>query len=353
MKNVNFIKEPGYVYDLFFIFILHFNQDHFMARIINYNQSSEDTEFYTRIDNDYGNISDELLPFFYIKENSSQCFMSAYYHNPYRSLFPTTYNLQTVQTALLNHEEVITNLLKFYFMDIEDHELRECKRSLHAVGKMIKSSSYSDKIKTSLYAFFLEPDLVIQKLSYEMMEKSFQLSQHYEKNLRKLSDLQNQLDIDALTEKLKLYKSQTCNLDYFNEIYVTFCLLDKNLIKANLSDKEIVLFLGFDYLNYLEYVIARDDVPELHIFANALAEKNRVEILEMIYRQGEITIRDIEQQMGLTGTNAYYHLSLMIRANMLKTRNQGRTVLYSLNDRYFAVVCDMLSKYADRRRKNS
>lgn len=353
MKNVKFIKEPGYVYDLFFIFALHFNQDHFIAQTINYNQSSEDTEFYTRIDNDYGNISDELLPFFYIKESGGRCFMATFYHKPYERYFSSAYNLQTVQTALLNHEEVITNLLKFYFMDIEDQELRECKRSLRAVGKMIKSSSYSDKIKTSLYAFFLEPDLVIQKLSYEMMEKSFQLSQHYEKNLRKLSDLQNQLDIDALTEKLKMCKTQTCNLDYFNEIYVTFCLLNKNLIKVSMSDKTIVLFLGFDYLNYLEYIIARDDVPELHVFANALAEKNRVEILEMIYRQGEITIRDIEQQMGLTGTNAYYHLSLMIRANMLKTRNQGRTVLYSLNDRYFAVVCDMLSKYADRRGKNS
>lgn len=92
---------------------------------------------------------------------------------------------------------------------------------------------------------------------------------------------------------------------------------------------------------------------ELHVFANALAEKNRVDILEMIYRKGEITIRDIEQELGLTGTNAYYHLTLMLQANLLLSRNQGRTVLYSLNNRYFAVVCDMLSKYANEKEKIS
>ena len=83
----------------------------------------------------------------------------------------------------------------------------------------------------------------------------------------------------------------------------------------------------------------------MDVFGNAIAEKNRVEILDLILRKKEITIKDVEQEMKLTGTNAYYHLSLMIKANMLKTRNQGRTVLYSLNHRCFAVVQDMLNKY--------
>ena len=127
---------------------------------------------------------------------------------------------------------------------------------------------------------------------------------------------------------------------------------EKNIIKIHFLESSVFLFLGADYLDEFDFVISQGNM-ELHVFANALAEKNRVDILEMIYRKGEITIRDIEQELGLTGTNAYYHLTLMLQANLLLSRNQGRTVLYSLNNRYFAVVCDMLSKYANEKEKIS
>lgn len=232
MKNIKFIKEPGYVYDLFFIFALHFNFDYFMTNMINVNKSLEETKYLTRIHTDFGEISNELLPFFYIKEKGGMCFMSAFYHEPYERYFLSAYNLQTVQTALLNHDEVITNLLKFYFMDIDDQKLAECKRSLHAVGKMIKASSYNDRVKSSLYALFIEPNLVIQKLSYELMEKSFLLSKLYERQFQQLIELQNQLDIEAIVQKLKLCKPYNCNLDPFQEIYVSFCMAKKTSLKS-------------------------------------------------------------------------------------------------------------------------
>ena len=74
-----------------------------------------------------------------------------------------------------------------------------------------------------------------------------------------------------------------------------------------------VLILGFDYLRELEEILPPNVVPQLYVFAGALADKNRMDILELIYRNQEITIRDIEQELGLTGTNAYYHLSLMLK----------------------------------------
>ena len=351
MKNVKFIKEPGYVYDLFFIFALHFNQEYFLANIINYRKSTEDTDFFKRILQDYSNIPDELFPFFYIKENGSQCFMSALYHQPYDEIFPSTYNLQTVQDELMKYDQVITHLLKFYFMEIDDKTLASCKSSFRAVAQLINASDYNDTVKTRLYTLFLDPLSVIQKLSYELMAKSLQLSQYYEKNFQRLTELQNQLDIEDIAEKLKMCTPQSCNLEPFSTIYITFCLFHKNCVKERFLDNAAVLLLGFDYLAQFEFILSQKNVPELHIFANALAEKNRVEILEMIYRKGEITIKDIEQELGLTGTNAYYHLSLMIHANMLRTRNQGRTVLYSLNNRYFAVVRDMLSKYANQKER--
>lgn len=346
MKNVKFITEPGYVYDLFFLFALHFNKEYFLTNMINYNQSAEDTEYLNRLYLEHESIPEDLLPFFYVR-NGARCFMTEHYFDPYEPLFTTTFSLATIQDALQDYDEVISRVLKFYFRDTDEKTLAGCKNSITDISRLIKESNYSDRVKSSLYGFFIDPIPAIQKLSYELMTRDILLSQQYEKNFRRLSDLQQQFDIEATAENLKQCETKSCNLDGFDTIHVTFCLVNKNCIKEYFYKNQLVVMLGRDYNNAFDFIIFRNNTPELDKFGNALAEKNRVEILELLRRKGEITIRDIEQELGFTGTNAYYHLSLMIKANMVNTRNQGRTVLYSINKRYFDAIRGILSKYAE------
>lgn len=346
MKNVKFITEPGYVYDLLFLFVLHFNKDFCLINMINYDQSAEDTEYLNRLYLEYESIPEDLLPFFYIKDDT-RCFMTENYYDPYEGLFTSTFNLSTIQDALQDYDDVISRVLKFYFRDTDEKTLAGCKNSITNISRLIKESNYSDRVKSSLYGFFIDPIPTIQKLSYELMAKDMLLSQQYEKNFRKLSELQQQFDIATVTEKWKQGKITSCNLDSFKEIYVSFCFMHKFCLRSLFNSSTIILIFGIDYISSLNYFISQNETPELDAFGNALAEKNRVEILELLRRKGEITIRDIEQELGFTGTNAYYHLSLMIKANMVKTRNQGRTILYSINKRYFDAIRGILSKYAE------
>ena len=48
-----------------------------------------------------------------------------------------------------------------------------------------------------------------------------------------------------------------------------------------------------------------------------------------------ISAKDLEKNLNFTGSTAYYHVTMMLKANMLKTRFSGRTVFYSLNHKYF------------------
>lgn len=342
MPEIKFIKEPGYVYDLFYLFIYHFNKEQCLGDII----GEDDEEFYDRSLLSYDAISEELLPFFYLKK-TGKCFMTDLYFDSRKDAFISSYDLPAIQTALANHDVIVTQMLQYYFRDLEGQALETCKRSMIALSRVIRQSDYSDRLKTSLYSFFIDPVPVIQKLSYELMSKGFQLTQQFEKKNRKLTELQNHFDMDSVMEKWKQCENRIFTLDGFQELYVTFCTINKYCLKALLLRNQAVVILGTEYKTGLDYFINLKNVPELDVFGNAIAEKNRVEILDLILRKKEITIKDVEQEMKLTGTNAYYHLSLMIKANMLKTRNQGRTVLYSLNPRCFAVVQDMLSKYVN------
>jgi DNA-binding transcriptional ArsR family regulator len=87
-------------------------------------------------------------------------------------------------------------------------------------------------------------------------------------------------------------------------------------------------------------------MPELHLVGNALTEPNRIEILNLLLQKGELTIKDIVQELGFSGTNTYYHLNLMFRANIVKCRSSGKPVYYSINRRGFDEICKQLSKYS-------
>lgn len=344
MKNIKFLQEPGYMYDLFFLFSLYFNKDYYMSNYINFNKAAEDTEYLNKVLSDFGPMPEELLPFFYIKDNV-KCFMTQYYYEAHAKNLAGTYDVSVVQAEIADFDRVTENLIRFYFEGITDEALAECKTSLSAVGKLIKNSSYSAEVKNSLFSFFLEPVLVIQKLSYELMTKRIQLEQHYEKNYRQILKLQSGIDIEGTIEKLSEVKNQKCDLSKFDTALVSVCLLNKHSIKIYYLPGKVLLLLGADYEDYADYLKNQKELPELDAFGTALSEANRIEILDLILQKGEITIKDVEQALDFTGTNAYYHLSLMIKANMIKTRNRGRTVLYSINNGYFDSIINVLGKY--------
>lgn len=346
MQTVRFIKEPGYIYDLFFLFVLRFNKDHCLTNHINYRKSAEDTAYFNGVYTAYEDISDDLLLFFYLKDGN-KCFMMQHYFEPYKSELLTTYQLSTVQEALTDFDKVVDNLMAFYFSDTDSTSRRACKDSPVLMGRLIKNSSYMDAVKSHLYAFFLEPVPFIQKLICELTEKGMRLSQQYERDLRKLESLQREFDREVLSEKYKLCKNQRADIDTFADLYISFCMVSKNCVKAFFDENRAIILLGSDYLDGLDSLISENAAPDFNAFGTAISEKNRTDILNLMLNKDEITIRDIEQELRFTGTNAYYHLSLMIKAGMVKARNQGRTVLYSLNKPYFHVIADMMRKYAD------
>ena len=69
MKNIRFIKEPGYIYDLIFIFTLYFNEEYCHTNFVNCRKSSDDLKYYKKVLEEFAPISDDLLLFFYINLN--------------------------------------------------------------------------------------------------------------------------------------------------------------------------------------------------------------------------------------------------------------------------------------------
>ena len=73
MRQISFLKEPGYTYDLFSLFCYWFNKKENMVQTL----PDEHADYVIKRLNDYSPIPDELFLFFYQKDNAKM-FMTEY-----------------------------------------------------------------------------------------------------------------------------------------------------------------------------------------------------------------------------------------------------------------------------------
>lgn len=345
MKNIKLIKNPGYMFDLFFIFFLKYNTEYCMDTLLNNKKRQEDQTYYKEILKLFEPISDDLYVFFHALQNK-QCFMTLNYFYKYKTLFLTDYSLTTVQDALANHAEVTKNVISYYFYKLTEEDVDACLASNKHLFKIIKDSDYSDTEKSRLYEFFMDPGWHIQKLQYELMSKDLILNRFYEKNYPRILEAHNNITVDSLVEQLKPID----NLDFLKkgdiEGALSFCLLNKYCLNCVSLKNGIIYLLGDEYAVGIEATANRKSSVKLDEFGSALSEENRVKMLDLMLERGEISCKDLERIFNFSGSTAYHHLTILMKSGVIKTRNEGKTILYSVNAECFNVVIDILSKYS-------
>lgn len=349
MQTVTFLKEPGYTYDLIGLFCVYFNREVYISQMAIPERLAEDTEHYNRILEELGSIPEELRAFFHVHMGQTP-FFPKYYYNFHSERDICDYNVQTILEELSDCDTVIDRMIQFYFPTLSDEEIAQGKGDLTKIDQWIRGSSYADQLKTALYTFFISPINTIHALIRELMAKELWLAKYYEDNMQVLAGLKENCDYQFICASLKMGTEQSADIDEYSKCYISFCLINHYCVVVEYGDDCGLFLLGADYGEYLRIISRQRKAVRLDAFGGAMSEKNRVEILNLMRDRGEVAIKDIEQELGFTGTNTYYHLSLMIKAGMLKTRNKGRTVLYSINDHFFDVLCDILKGYSKTER---
>ncbi|HIQ59668.1 MAG TPA: helix-turn-helix transcriptional regulator [Candidatus Merdivicinus intestinavium] len=346
MRPFKFVKGPGYVYDLFYIFSLYFNRKERFDLDANMNKVESDLTFQNQILQDFSPIPSELELFFHLRKNS-RGFLPTYYFNPYQNHFSNDFDFNFLLQELSDHERLIENLIEFYFPNMNHKDIVKEKNSILEMSKRIDTADeYDETIKRKLYSFLVNPEPIIQKLIYELMAKELLLSQYYAKNYQQIVDMQNEFDFNIFAQEMKEFR----NIDFLateanNEIYISTCLLNKNCVCLFVQSECTTILLGYDYHDSILTFFSQRHQPSLKEFGDIITEQNRIDILNLLVERKEVTIKDLEKLLNFSGSTAYYHLTMMMRYNMVKTRNQGRTVFYSLNEQYFESIIKVLSKY--------
>ena len=349
MPNIKLIKEPGYIFDLLFIFFLKYNTEYCMEMFVNQKKETEDKEFYQRILKDFSPISDDLYVFFHAQKNG-RCFFAHSYFDHYKNNFTSDYNFEFLQRELSNYDEVVRRAVQFYFYDLSEEEMETCIHSNVKFFEVIKNSDYTDTEKSRFYEFFINPSPYIQKLQYELMAKEVQLSAYYEKNYLSILDAYNQLTIDILIDQLKPLKDLSFFKNDGSQLLVSFCLINRVCIRYMPATDCISYLLGVEYLSKIETIQHSDASVKLNEFGSALSEESRVKMLDLMLEKNEITCKDLERTFNFSGSTAYHHLTILLKYGVIKTRNEGKTIFYSVNNKRFDAVIDVLNKYSSNKK---
>lgn len=309
-------------------------------------KKEERINFFKGILTQFGEISDDLYVFFHAIE-TGRAFLPSCYFNPYSNQFSNTYNFEFLQSMLEDRDKLIHNLIKFYFHEFDDEMVNKCKESTPTLFSYIKKSQYSDEEKSRLYEFFMDPIPYINKLQSELISKEFMLSRYYKDNYEKIIDAFNNTTYELLREQFDGFR----DLHFFEkdneQIYISYCLLNKYCVYFCYLKDGFLPLLGYEYICLLDFVKKESREPDLYNLGYALCEESRVKILQFLLEKEEITCKDLEKAFNFSGSTAYHHITIMVRSGTVKTRNEGKTVLYSLNKKYFDSVIGVLSKYSN------
>ena len=343
MPDLKLIKNPGYVYDLMFLFYYKFNADLIPET---FEATEEDMEYFSENVKLFDPIPDDLYIFFRLAP-SNRCFFTVNYFNNYAKVFTTEYDLDFLQKQISDHDSFIRNVIKHYFEELDDIEVNECMGSNKHLFEIIKKSEYDDKFKSKLYEFFIAPESYIRLLQYELMSKDIQLSSYYERNYSKILDVYNGLKCEALEEEFVFLGHNVGDKINKENVFISFCLLNKNLLYFGDQPHATLYLIGVDYLSSIEHLRKKhiDLIPEQ--FGAALSDATRVKMLDVILEKGECTCKELSAALGIPASTAYHHVSTLERCGAVEAAIVRKSILYRINRKYFSSIIDYFKKFSE------
>ena len=81
----------------------------------------------------------------------------------------------------------------------------------------------------------------------------------------------------------------------------------------------------------------------------ALANEDRLEIIQLLIKNNEMCAQDVEKHFYLEQSTTSHHLNTLRRAGITHARKKGRNVFYSINHDSFS---QLLDDYKGQLKKN-
>lgn len=329
MQNIKYVKQPGYIYDIIFVPVLYFNKELICRKFVNKEKGTQDADFYQEILNKFPPFPEELSPFFHMKDDGICLMSSHYWHNGLDHFFNDE-DINYLYGVLSDTEELKRTLIEYYLPSNEEEEKPE---TVFDINHRLLKSKLPDKVKMWVTAILANPE-EYSKLLIETLKKVEEFVKEYHKHHNdKIEKLYEGFDIQKVQDALN-----TLNTKYYfeeKEAMLSVSIIQINVLCFNIIYGKTCFVSGINGMEMLEQDCLNIKKNDISLFGKIISDASRIKILQMLVDKGEMSTGDIAHGLSSALPSTYYHLDMMLGAEMLRSRNQGRTVFYKINEEYF------------------
>jgi ArsR family transcriptional regulator len=326
--NFAYLKEPCFVYDLIYAICLSINKDSIFSELKRQKLANEeDLSFYDSLISQCGKLPEDIIPFFYIEKNGP-CFLTLFY------LLNKTdferYSIQTLLSELKDLELLKNNLSEFYF--------GSKNRYNDDYMSLIEKADLSLNLKYRITRVFANLSNS-SRLVISIVEKVIPIINEIYMGFDNI--IKDKIMMLSENDRIeKLYKFNEINKNYNTNLFISISIINRFGCLAIFHDNDFFL-LGDDFINKIDTLFENNNIEiNMPALGKILSEPIRLKILSLLKEYHEIYTGELCEILDMSLTAVFYHVNMMLLEKMLKTRNEGRKVFYSINNDYF----DALSK---------
>lgn len=328
MSKIKYVKEPGFVYDLLFVYIFHFNKKEAFEYFVTDTRRKEDTAFFEEMIRSFPEPPQELLPLFHISKSKVTLITTRFFFKNI-SHYWNENGIDFICEKLMEKDKLKSELVSFYFEDILSSDgVMQC--GLFELMTNVDNLQLSDSMKKALMIALANPEVIAQKTAefFKSVEPIMQAYyDRHEQRIQEIYEYYTPEKIANLYSKAWEAKYEWGNVGRFFSVGLFAC----NCFRYDFMENGMGYIVGQFAENSAMDSFQKGAQMNLAFVAKAFADEMRVTIWKLLVQQRELTTTEIAQELKLPLSSCFYHLDIMQKARVLSSRSEGKTVLYKVN----------------------
>ena len=335
---MKYLQTPREVYDIFIIFIYHFNEDRFkkLPSFVNIEELGQRIQ--TLIQDQ--TINDKLYMFFYAPEHE-ETFMGSHFIR-FSDVSNPNYIINMCEK--ISSMDLFSEIISYYTKS-ERKNYSEVL-STDFLYDLLMSIDIPDKIRFQILHFNNNRGQYSEILKKELLEKYERLLAFYKNKLHIIEETKTKL-LDKNNQK-DLCKASFLDQDVNESYYYSISLLQDKLYFSLKCNEKCGVVIGYDTISDLQNLMLFENSIDLPLISRSLSDNFRIDILNYIKENGELTTTEIAKKFDKGLTAIFYHLNMLNNAQILNTRNEGRTVFYSINSNFLITYSTYIKEFATK-----
>jgi len=345
LANYVYVKEPGILLDAIFLLKLRFNGESAYSKFRGQPGFDEYEEKYCELmKSKVADVSDRLLPLcYYDADNGVKMPLVWYMRDHWELLMKKPAEIIDRFIDLLQD---MPRLKEYIFTHYFPERSVPAFKSMEYIRETILASEYPTDLKLYLLDFFIasekETAFIIGEFNkaLEIVKQVWEENQLYlENNVFPFAEK----NIDVYFDVRNVDKKQ------YGNIFYTYCYIVRKVISVEVyGDSIVMVYLGIK-LDHQLYISSQMNESSLDFYelGRCLYDETRLKILSML-RNREMYCAEIARELGLKNNSTIYHLIMMYRQNILKTRTHGKKIYYRINAEFLKELTNYLKPIIEK-----